>query len=222
MNGDEYRQLTKALARDTKMSDAGAARIERALVQAIAARDVGSSPRSMWLRRKAFLWRPPVSGSRVLAAAALVVLIAGSIALWRSSRGAIGAVPAAKPATVENAPSPNQAAPPRPQPATVLATARAPQGARGHRTARRRPTAVVASRSGFVELPWTSGLPSFESGEIVRMELPLASLPAYGIDISPGVGTRPLEADLLIGQDGFARAIRLVTNAAMSTPRSTQ
>jgi hypothetical protein len=54
------------------------------------------------------------------------------------------------------------------------------------------------------------------------MEVTAASLPAYGIDISPGVGSRPLEADLLIGQDGFARAIRLVTNAAMSTPRSTQ
>jgi len=222
MNGDEYRQITQALARDTKMSEASAARIEQALVQAIAARDVASSPRSVWFRRKAFLWRQPVVARMVLAAATLVVLIAGSIAVWRSNRGSTEAIPAANPATVKNAPSPNQFAPPRPQPATVLTSAKPAPGARGHRTAQRRPTTVVASRSGFVELPWTSGLPSFESGEIVRMELPLASLPTYGIDISSRAGSGPVEADVLIGQDGFARAIRLVTNAAMNTPRSTQ
>jgi hypothetical protein len=68
-----------------------------------------------------------------------------------------------------------------------------------------------------VELPWTAGLPAFESGEIVRMEVPVASLPTYGIDISSGAGNGPVAADVLIGQDGFARAIRLVTNTARST-----
>jgi hypothetical protein len=47
------------------------------------------------------------------------------------------------------------------------------------------------------------------------MEVPVASLPAYGIDISAGAN-RPVEADILIGQDGFARAIRLVANSARS------
>jgi hypothetical protein len=41
------------------------------------------------------------------------------------------------------------------------------------------------------------------------MELPQAALPAYGLEIVPGRRT-PVEADLLIGQDGQARAIRLV------------
>src|SRR6185369_8492908 len=74
----------------------------------------------------------------------------------------------------------------------------------------------IVRPSGFVALPGTAGLPAFESGEIVRMDVPVASLPAYGIDISSG-GDRPVEADILIGQDGVARAIRLVTNSVRST-----
>jgi hypothetical protein len=66
-------------------------------------------------------------------------------------------------------------------------------------------------------LPWTAGLPAFESGEIVRMDIPVASLPTYGIDISSGTGRGPVEAVGLFGQDGFARAIRLVTTTSRST-----
>jgi hypothetical protein len=51
----------------------------------------------------------------------------------------------------------------------------------------------------------------------VRVEVPVASLPAYGIDISSGAGKGPVEADVLIGQDGFTRAIRLVTTTLRST-----
>jgi hypothetical protein len=42
------------------------------------------------------------------------------------------------------------------------------------------------------------------------MEMPPAALPAYGIEMVPDAKA-PVEADLLIGQDGKARAIRLVT-----------
>jgi hypothetical protein len=64
--------------------------------------------------------------------------------------------------------------------------------------------------TGFVAIPGAAGLPAFESGEIVRVEVPLASLPTYGIEILPDVQTDVIEADLLVGQDGQARAIRLV------------
>jgi hypothetical protein len=67
---------------------------------------------------------------------------------------------------------------------------------------------------GFVALPGAAGLPDFESGEIVRMEIPVTSLPTYGIEILPDAQGSPVEADLLVGQDGQARAIRLVTRSA--------
>ena len=57
------------------------------------------------------------------------------------------------------------------------------------------------------------GLPDFESGEIVRLGIPVTALPNYGIEIPAGAQSA-IQADLLIGQDGQARAIRLVDASA--------
>jgi hypothetical protein len=64
-----------------------------------------------------------------------------------------------------------------------------------------------------VPLPLAAALPDFESGEIVRLGIPVGSLPAYGLEIPPDAppGPAAIQADLLIGQDGLPRAIRLVT-----------
>jgi hypothetical protein len=74
----------------------------------------------------------------------------------------------------------------------------------------------------FVPIPGAAGLPDFESGTIVRMALQIASLPVYGVDISSATADGPVEADVLVGQDGQARAIRLVTTDSISAPRSRQ
>jgi hypothetical protein len=63
--------------------------------------------------------------------------------------------------------------------------------------------------SGFVALPGASALPDFESGRIMRIELTLTELPAYGLDMVLDATQGPVEADLLVGQDGVPRAIRL-------------
>jgi hypothetical protein len=67
---------------------------------------------------------------------------------------------------------------------------------------------------GFMPLPTAIGLPPFESGAIVRVEIPLASLPDFGIEVSPDAHGAPIQADFLVGQDGQARGIRLVTTTA--------
>ena len=61
----------------------------------------------------------------------------------------------------------------------------------------------------FLPLPVASGLPALESGVIVRIELPVAALPRYGVAI-PDTSRRELQADLLVGQDGQPRAIRFL------------
>jgi hypothetical protein len=61
-----------------------------------------------------------------------------------------------------------------------------------------------------VELPTAARLPRFESGTIVRVELPVSSLPAYGLPIMPDTPRTPVTADVIVGQDGQPRAIRLV------------
>jgi hypothetical protein len=68
----------------------------------------------------------------------------------------------------------------------------------------------------FVAIPGTAGLPPLESATIVRMALPVSSLPVYGVDVVPGGTRAAIEADLLVAQDGQARAIRLVTAARES------
>ena len=73
-----------------------------------------------------------------------------------------------------------------------------------------RPQVVRPAR--FVALPGTAGLPEFESGTIVRLKLSLASLPSYGVDITRAGSDRPVEADVLVGQDGQPRAIRLMSS----------
>jgi hypothetical protein len=63
----------------------------------------------------------------------------------------------------------------------------------------------------FVALPTAIGLPPIESGHIVRVELPAAMLPAYGLEVVPDSQSGMVEADVLVGQDGQPRAIRFVT-----------
>jgi hypothetical protein len=61
-----------------------------------------------------------------------------------------------------------------------------------------------------VQIPNAIGLPEMESGTVLRMELPLTALPEYGLDIAPDAARTLVEADVLVGQDGQPRAIRLV------------
>jgi hypothetical protein len=204
---EEYQRTAKALARETEMNPASAARIEQALLTAMASRDAVDLP-------SRHTWLPPLGGRFWMSAAAAILLVTGALFVWQTSRSVMvketiieptNSKPEASAAPVtENAVEQTQ----------VVPTKRSVTH-RQHRIRQTPQRALVINPAGFVELPGSAGLPAFESGEIVRMEVPMASLPAYGIDISAGAD-RPVEADILIGQDGFARAIRLVTNSARS------
>jgi len=211
---EDYQRTARALARETEMNPASKARIEQTLLRAMAlppsafARSAPADRRSLgggW------------SGGRVwIPAAAAILLIAGALFVWRMNRTLpIGETRVMSAVSKPTAPVTRMTDKATDQTPDVTVTAATARSARPIRKTTRRATATVVNPAGFVELPWTVGLPAFESGEIVRMEVPVASLPAYGIDISAGAN-RPVEADILIGQDGFARAIRLVANSARS------
>jgi hypothetical protein len=215
---DEYRQAMKALARDTSMSPASAARMERELLDALTGLDAvevqARSPTSrlVWRRSNgtpvAVSWRPWI------AAAAAVLVVAAALFSWLVEQPTVtGKQDVSPDAARHTSPPVGEKSTSRPAvlPATAAATPRP-----GRRKNGTQPAHVIRP-SGFIELPGSAGLPAFESGEIVRVEVPVASLPTYGIDISSGSAGAPVEADILIGQDGFARAIRLVTSTARST-----
>jgi hypothetical protein len=74
--------------------------------------------------------------------------------------------------------------------------------------ARKQPPTARTDFTEFVPWPGSSALPPLESGALVRVDLPPSVLPSLGVVPPSYAGL--VEADLLIDQDGFARAIRFV------------
>jgi hypothetical protein len=158
-------------------------------------------------RLKAEATNPDLSTlSYALAIAAVVTL-----AVWIGSRTPRPPVP---PATAA-APSRASTVPSGP-PASVPAVAGVPPVDRPPASRPRRSRPMAAPVAGvrsveFIALPGALGLPDLESGSVVRIQVPVGALPEYGVDIVPNVLTTTVEADVLVGQDGQPRAIRLVT-----------
>lgn len=67
----------------------------------------------------------------------------------------------------------------------------------------------VTDLEGFVPWPGTEGWPPLESGSLVRVDLPVTALPTLGLT-PPASPATVVQADIVIGQDGFARAVRFV------------
>ena len=68
--------------------------------------------------------------------------------------------------------------------------------------------AVPLATTEFVIWPGAAELPRFESGHLVQMELPVSALPSLGL-VAPSSRAAVVQADVLVGQDGFPRAVRL-------------
>ena len=49
-----------------------------------------------------------------------------------------------------------------------------------------------------------------ESGQLVRVQVPRAALASLGLPLNAERGNEPVKADVLLGGDGLARAIRFV------------
>jgi hypothetical protein len=52
--------------------------------------------------------------------------------------------------------------------------------------------------------------PPLESGQLVRVQVPRAALASLGLPLNAERGNEPVKADVLLGGDGLARAIRFV------------
>ena len=63
--------------------------------------------------------------------------------------------------------------------------------------------------TGFVPWPGAEAWPRFESGSLVRVDLPVSALIALGLPV-PSSTASVVQADIVVGQDGFARAVRVV------------
>ena len=71
-----------------------------------------------------------------------------------------------------------------------------------------RPPAIAPAPTEFVVWPGAADLPTFESGHLMRMELPMSVVASLGL--RPSSVAPVVQADVLVGQDGYARGVRLV------------
>lgn len=65
----------------------------------------------------------------------------------------------------------------------------------------------------FVEIPYVAPLAPYERTEVMRIDVPVAALMAAGFEVHVPDAGGVVRADVLVGQDGRAHAIRLVPSA---------
>ena len=70
--------------------------------------------------------------------------------------------------------------------------------------------ALAEETAGFYPLPDAEALPPVESAMVVRVQMPMASLELIGFPINQDRASDRVEAEVLLGQDGLARGVRLV------------
>ena len=73
--------------------------------------------------------------------------------------------------------------------------------------------ATPAPQQPFIAIPYTLPLEPYERAEVMRMDVPVAALIAVGLPMNMADPAASARADVLVGQDGRARAIRLVTSS---------
>jgi hypothetical protein len=194
---EEERQLSTALARLAREAEEVPAdpRSEQALLAAFDTAWTRPSIGIITARER--VWPP-------LAAAAAVLIAAG---VWTIANRFIQVPnraplpPIATRAPIET-PAANASAahipdtPARKRPATT----------RGHRPSVRPPAATDAS--AFIPWPGAETLPTFESGRLMRLDLPASIAISLGL-LLPNSRSDVVRADILVGQDGLARAVRV-------------
>jgi hypothetical protein len=67
--------------------------------------------------------------------------------------------------------------------------------------------------SDFIPLTSSSDISAMESGQIVRVLLPRTAMASYGLPVNQERADVPVSAQVLIGQDGVARAIRFLSDS---------
>jgi hypothetical protein len=70
-----------------------------------------------------------------------------------------------------------------------------------------------APQQPFIAIPYTLPLEPYERADVMRMDVPVAALIAVGLPMIMADPAALARADVLVGQDGRARAIRLVTSS---------
>jgi hypothetical protein len=97
--------------------------------------------------------------------------------------------------------------------AAFLVRERAPEAQRPHEQHTVEVAAVqpLADYDGFIPLPNSAGVAADEDDvNLVRVEVPRSSMIALGLDVNADPAEELVEADVLLGSNGVARAVRFL------------
>jgi len=64
--------------------------------------------------------------------------------------------------------------------------------------------------NGFIPLPNAAQIDPSEEVNVVRVEVPRSAMIALGYDVKPEEASQSVEADVMLGTDGLARAVRFL------------
>jgi hypothetical protein len=73
----------------------------------------------------------------------------------------------------------------------------------------------VAGES-FVPIPYVQPLDQYETATVMRMEVPVAALIAFGYKVYARDPTAVVKADVLVGEDGRAHAVRVLSDLMLN------
>ena len=72
------------------------------------------------------------------------------------------------------------------------------------------------SRPNFVPIPYVPPLEPYESARVMQMEIPVAALLAVGYSVQTDDPAQTVTAEVLVGEDGRAHAVRLLSNTSLN------
>ncbi len=80
----------------------------------------------------------------------------------------------------------------------------------------RNPVPAVAAEeqvevaTDYFPLQYGTDLTALDGAPVIRMEFPRTVLASFGLPMNPQRAAEPVQADVVLGRDGIARAIRFV------------
>ena len=188
---DEQLMLSAALgtlyADHSEPRPRGSGSLEPEMAQ-IEARVLAEFDRSVWLRRRASMW--------VFAAGLAAAALVGAVALQHRA-------PAVR---HEAAPVVSTVQAPEPLEVPAVRTVVSAPVAKVRHVVTPRP--VNQESQPFLPIPYTVPLAPEERATVVNMQVPVAALIAAGFEVATADPGAVVDADVLVSQDGRARAIR--------------
>jgi hypothetical protein len=185
------------------------ARVDAALLAAYRAqRAAVASPTAIPMPSRTRHWW---SWKLAAVAAGILILISMIAVFWRS---ASSLRPQQEEQAVSPTPDPRTTPPKQAEPPVGRDQAVTRQPEKERKRVDRRSSmddpAEVEVVTQFFPLREGEDLTALESLQLVRVELPGSALGEVGLPVSIETANEPVEADVLLGQDGMARAIRFV------------